>query len=286
MWTVDPIMGVLHPLGHHAMETAMTFVLSKVLWFIVNPGNALLLSLLLGLALLMAGWRRSGRFFTGVAVLGFVLVTVLPVGKLMQVLEDRFPPVAELPGHIDGIVVLGGSVSLEVSEKRGQVAFGGYAERLTTFVTLARRYPDAKLVFTGGSGALTLTDVREADVAKQLMAELGLDVGRVVFERNARNTHDNAVFAKRAADPQPNETWLLITSAFHMPRAVGCFRQAGWDIVPYPVDFTTSGKKGFSLGFHLSGGLNALGDALHEYIGLAAYYLMDRTDTLFPGPRA
>jgi uncharacterized SAM-binding protein YcdF (DUF218 family) len=202
----------------------------------------------------------------------------------LEPLEDRFAAITDLPQEVDGIVVLGGSVSLEISEKRRQVAFGGYGERLTAFVTLARHYPDARLMFTGGSGALTLTGFREADVAKRLLSELGMDVSRVIFERESRNTHDNAVFAQRLARPKDGETWLLVTSAFHMPRAVGCFRKAGWDVVPYPVDYGTTGESGFSLGFDLAGGLNALNDAVHEYVGLVAYYLMDRTDALFPGP--
>jgi len=263
----------------------MTFTLSKVLWILVAPGNALLIGLILGLVLLAIGWRRTGRFLTVMAALGLLLAAVLPVGKLLQPLENRFPAMYEPPDRVDGIVVLGGSISLDVSEKRRQVNFG-YGERLTAFVTLAQRYPDARLVFTGGSGALSLTEFREADVAKRLFAELGMDTSRIVFERDSRNTHDNAVFSKREVQPKDGETWLLVTSAFHMPRAVGCFRQVGWHVVPYPVDYTTTGEDAFELGFDLAGGLNALNDAVHEYVGLAAYYLMGRTDTLFPGPES
>ena len=262
----------------------MTFTLSKVLWFIVMPGNALLLGLILGFGLRAVGWRRTGGTFLALASLGLVMTSVLPTGQLLRPLEDRFPIVNRPPARVDGIVVLGGSVSLDLSEKRHQVNFG-YGERLTAFVTLARRYPDAKLVFTGGSGALTLTDFREADVAKRLFGELGMDVSHIIFERESRNTYDNAVFTKKLVNPAAGETWLLVTSAFHMPRAVGCFRRAGWTVLPYPVDYRTTGDDAFGVGFDLAGGLSALNDAVHEYVGLAAYYLMDRTDALFPGPR-
>jgi uncharacterized SAM-binding protein YcdF (DUF218 family) len=263
----------------------MAFTLSKVLWLIVMPGNALLLGLLLGFVLWAIGWRRTGVTVLVLSVLGLVSAAVLPTGQLLRPLEDRFPIIHQPPAHVDGIVVLGGSVSLDVSEKRQQVNFG-YGERLTAFATLARRYPGAKLVFTGGSGSLILTDFREADVAKRLFGNLGMDVSKIVFERESRNTYDNAVFTKRLVHPAAGETWLLVTSAFHMPRAVGCFRKVGWAIVPYPVDYHTTGEDAFGLGFDLAGGLNALNEAVHEYVGLVAYYLMDRTDSLFPGPRS
>jgi uncharacterized SAM-binding protein YcdF (DUF218 family) len=114
---------------------------------------------------------------------------------------------------------------------------------------------------------------------------MGFDVGRVRFEREARNTHENAVYTKRLADPQPGETWLLVTSAMHMPRTVGVFRAAGWNAIPFPVDFTTKQKFGlFYFGLPLSNRLSGIDAAAHEWIGLFVYRLLGYTDSILPGP--
>ena len=115
---------------------------------------------------------------------------------------------------------------------------------------------------------------------------LGLDVSRVTFERESRNTAENARYSRELVKPQSGETWILITSANHMPRAVGCFQRVGWNVLPYPVDYQTSGAAGFRLGFNFGARLNNLNRATHEWIGLIAYRLLDRTTALVPGPEA
>jgi uncharacterized SAM-binding protein YcdF (DUF218 family) len=200
-------------------------------------------------------------------------------------LENRFPPPSALPDRIDGIVVLGGSINPILSVARRQPVLTDSAERLFAFVALARNHPEAKLLFTGGSAALVDNAEREADVARTVLAGLGLDVDRITFERDSRNTYENAVFSKRLVTPRPGERWVLITSAYHMPRAVGCFRAAGWSVIPYPVDYGTA-PAGNPPTFSLLGGLDDVHWALREWIGLAFYYVAGRTDRLFPGPDA
>jgi uncharacterized SAM-binding protein YcdF (DUF218 family) len=125
---------------------------------------------------------------------------------------------------------------------------------------------------------------KESDFAPGLMAELGIDPARVIFERDSRNTYENALYTKRLAEPGPDEVWLLVTSAFHMPRAVGVFRQAGWRVVPYPVDYQSGGLDHAGLGFDLVGGLDLIDLAVHEWLGLGAYRAFGWTDALYPGP--
>lgn len=263
----------------------MFFTLSKVLWFIANPGNMLLLLLCAGVVLLYTRWRRAGRVLVGfVAVTGVVLAVVPLGGWLFGALEDRFPPPKELPAHIDGIVVAGGVVDPSLTAARGQIAIGGAAERLFKMAEISKRYPGAKVVFTGGSGNLFYQDEKEAHAVVPLIRQLGMNPEKVIFEEKSRNTVENAEFSYRVAKPQKGEIWLLITSAFHMPRAVGCFRKAGWAIVPYPVDYTTRGDQDFPYYFNFALGLGMLGSGIHEYLGLFFYWLKGNTDELYPGP--
>jgi len=264
----------------------MAFWLSKLLWVAVNPGSLLLIFLVLGAVLTRTRWRRLGAWLVGLTTTAFLAIAVLPTAWPIAVLEDRFPAVTTPPARVDGIVVLGGAGKLRVTERRGQVSLNEHAERMTAFVALARRYPDARLVFTGGSGSLRPGPLRETDLARRLFADLGLDPARVVFERESRNTYENAVNTKALVEPGPGETWLLVTSAMHMPRAVGVFRAVGWEVTPYPVDYVTTGDPpALEWRFALDRGLRSLSVGTHEWLGLVAYYLMGRTPSLFPGPR-
>ncbi len=263
----------------------MFFTLSKVFWFFVNPGNLLLIALCLGVALSLTRWRRVGRWLLGFAAVFALLVAVLPFGQwLVLPLENRFPIVRQLPERVDGIIALGGVVNQFVTRARGQVAIGGGAERLTELSVLARRYPKAKLVFSGGSGRLFGQDVKEADVFGPLFDILALDKARIVLDNQSRNTFENALATHRLINPGPGETWILITSAFHMPRSAGTFRKAGWQIIPYPVDFSLQGNEGFELSFNLISGLSGLSRGLHEWLGLISYWLTEKTDSIFPAP--
>ena len=201
-------------------------------------------------------------------------------------LENRFPAVAKIEGPVHGIIVLGGTISQQLTVDRGQPAMSDGAERLTEFVRLARRHPEAKLVFTGGSGMVFGQEMKEADTARLFLADIGLDIGRVTFESESRNTAENARFSYRLMKPGPQERWVLVTSATHMPRAMGVFRKEGWAPLAYPVDYHTLKDYAWGPGLNLVGGLNALGNGMYEWLGLAIYRLLGRTDELFPGPRS
>ena len=259
------------------------FVLSKLFWVVAAPGNLALAGLIVGTVLLsFTGWRRLGGWLTGLATLVLATMAVLPLGIwLAEPLENRFPqPV--LPARVDGIIVLGGSSIPPISVARGQPALNGGAERLISFAELAGRYPEAKLLFTGGSGSMHAGRPSEAAVARATFLQIGFDPARVIFEDQSRNTQENVAFSRALAQPQPGESWLLITSARSMPRAVGVFRRAGWPVIGYPVDYGTPGKTGFVLDFDLTPAVNRVEGALHEWIGLFAYRILGRTDALFP----
>lgn len=261
------------------------FTISKLFWWLFQPSNLLLLLLVAGAALLWSRHRNLGRRLVAAAAAIAVIIAVVPLDAWMiRSLENRFPAVEALPERVTGIITLGGAVDQAVTAARGQISLKRYVERLTVFVALAHRYPEARLAYTGGSASLFRPDLKEVPVARRFFAEMGLDPVRVAFEDRARNTHENAVFAHALLRPGPGETWVLITSAMHMPRAVGAFRKAGWHVLPYPVDYVTAGRGGFSLRLSLSTGLAGLSAAVKEWTGLVAYYLLGRTGSLFPGP--
>lgn len=270
----------------------MLFVLSKVFWVLANPGNLLTLAAVFGLLGLAAPWARVRHWARGLlAVLAaaIVAIAVLPLDRVaLTALETRFPAPAALPEAVDGIIVLGGAIQLRASIARGEVQLNEYADRMVAGVALARRYPEARVVFTGGSSLVLDQTHREADFARELFDRLGLDERRIVYEAQSRNTHENATLTKALMRPEPGETWLLVTSAFHMPRSVGAFRRAGWDdVVPYPAEYL-AGKweDAWRPGFGLTSSLADLSLALHEWIGLVAYRVLDWTDSLYPAPES
>lgn len=258
------------------------FYLSKAVWVLLQPAHLLLLALVGGWVMAACrGTRRLGLALGGGATAMLVILALLPVGDwLMRPLENRFPVPGALT-RVDGIIVLGGGQDAMVSFDRDRIALNDSAERLIDAGALARAWPDAVVVFSGGNGPPGLT---EADVAWRVFLAMGVDPVRVIYENLARNTAESAVYLHRFIDPRPGEVWLLVTSAFHMPRSVAVFRAAGWDLVPYPSDFRLTGEGGSLLKTGLEGNLRVLNVALHEYAGLLAYRILGRTQELFPAP--
>jgi uncharacterized SAM-binding protein YcdF (DUF218 family) len=150
-------------------------------------------------------------------------------------------------------------------------------------VYLGHRYPDAKLVYSGGGAPFEAT-FKEADAARMVLDELGFDTTHVIFERQSRNTYENVVFSKTLLAPKPGETWLLVTSAWHMPRAVAVFQHQGWPVVPYPVDYTTDGHYDFDIELDFNGRMGDTARAVKEWLGLIAYRIYGWTDSIFPAP--
>lgn len=263
------------------------FTLSKIATLLLDPANLLLLALVA--ASLMAGarksrWARRGTGLGAAATAALVLAAILPWESwLIAPLEERFPPPLPLPARVDGIIVLGGTIDPALSASRHQVSLNDAAERMTALVELGRRYPEAQIVFTGGSGSVLRPDAREAPFARTLLEDVGFDTNRVAFESQSRNTRENAEFSRRMVAPAPGQVWLLVTSATHMPRAVGTFRAAGWPVTAYPVDYRSE-EDGPWLRFSLSQGLDQVARASHEWLGLAYYRLRGWTGDLFPAP--
>ncbi|HEV7877474.1 YdcF family protein [Bradyrhizobium sp.] len=265
----------------------MFFFLSKTLGVILLPSNFLIGLGLVGLVLLFTRFAARGRNLVAASVVLLAICGFSPLANmLLYPLEQRFPPWDDTHGAPDGIVVLGGPIDPEHSAARGRPVFRGAVDRLIVTAALAHRYPQARIIYSGGNANLVADDAaREADYAASVFESLGIPKQRLTMERRSRNTEENAEFSKALASPKPGERWLLVTSAYHMPRSVGVFRKAGFVVEPYPADWRTgSGEILLAPSIIASDGLERLDTAIREWMGLAAYRISGKTSELLPGP--
>jgi uncharacterized SAM-binding protein YcdF (DUF218 family) len=263
----------------------MFFTASKIFWFVAEPVSLAIVVGVLGILLGFTRFARAGRAVMAGAIIVLAAGLLTPLGAvLLRPLEERFPPPPAFPAPA-GIIVLGGAVDTEKSEARGQIYFSPDGARMTAGVDLTRRYPSARLVFTGGSEGLLGEGPAEAISARKLWLSLGVPAERMTFEAKSRNTWENAVFTRDLVKPKPGETWLLVTSAWHMPRSVGIFRHLGFDVIPYPVAYRTFGdERDFLLSPSMTDRVFMLDFGIREWVGLLAYRLAGKTDALFPAP--
>jgi uncharacterized SAM-binding protein YcdF (DUF218 family) len=234
----------------------MIYYGSKLFWLIAAPTSALV-----SIAAIAACWAvlhgpTYAAWLAAAAACGLVIAAFAPIGvALMVPLENRFGlSLPDSQAAPDGIIVL-----------------AGHSAGSDALAALSQRFPNARLTFSGFK--LSATD------SESLLARLGVDPGRVYMENRPRTTSEDAFYCAALLKPKPDERWLLVTSAVHMPRAVGCFRAAGFQVKPYPA-----GPSHPFVPFAPSFALNHLDMAAKEWIGLLAYRLMGKTNALFPGP--
>jgi uncharacterized SAM-binding protein YcdF (DUF218 family) len=263
------------------------FFIGKALWFLLTPSNSLTILTLGGIA---AGWISGGsRKALAVASLGAVgllLCGVSPIGFwLATPLESRFPALRQPPEKITGVVALGGAIRLYDTVNADALSLNDSGDRLVALADLARRFPEARIVMAGGFGGLFGEGAAESDLVRLHAATLGIDPSRLLVENRSRTTYENALYARELVKPAEGEVWLLVTSAWHMPRAVGVFRRVGFPVTPYPVDFRSPGPRfGWRTYKEVARGLRLTDIMTKEWVGLLAYRLMGRTDALLPGP--
>ena len=259
---------------------------SKILFLIFQPSSLAVIAIAAGLILVRAN-RGHGLGLISIGFTWIVVAGLLPLSNaLILPLEERFASHQPSLPHdsITGIIILGGFEDGWVTRGRGGLAVNEAAERLTEGLRVARALPNTKVVFTGGRGTLFGAEGVGASVRKYLI-DAGVAPERILIENSSGDTYENAVFTRDLIKPKPDDRWLLITSAYHMPRAVGVFRQVGFDVVPFPVDFRTRDVGDVWRPFDRIGeGLEQADLAAKEWIGLVAYRLTGRSAALFPGP--
>lgn len=250
------------------------FIASKLLSAITQPVFCLAVWWVLAL-LTLRRWNRAGvvMLWSGLAALGLLGFPAMP-DALLRPLENRYPvPAAGAVDRHVGIIVLGGALQHPDSfVAHGQVPLGEAAERMTVPVGLLRKHPNLELVFSGGEGRLLATGVTESELARAFYQQQGLDMAKVRLEDGSRNTRENAQQVAKLLDDRCKEPWLLVTSAWHMPRAMNEFEAVGCRVTPYPVDFRTGASSSWTE-YSLVNSLLRWQTALHEWLGLLVYGL-------------
>ena len=266
------------------------FVLTRSLWFFAQPSMLLCLALLAGLWLLRTRWQVLGRRLAGGAATLLLVLGISPIGNwLILPLEERFarPDLSTLATPA-GIIVLGGGVDTYVSRARGIPAMTEAGERVVEAAMLARRYPGVPVIYSGGSAAFIYESMSEAEASRDILVGLGVEPERIHYDNASRTTGENAeetVKLIATLPPQPGKRYLLVTSAYHMPRSVGVFRKAGLDVLAFPVDYRSRGRQDLWRFFDKpSEGLRRVDIIVREWIGLFTYWLGGSTSELYPGP--
>ncbi|MGI9480163.1 MAG: YdcF family protein [Hyphomicrobiaceae bacterium] len=276
----------------------MFFVLSKIIFALIAPSNICVLLILAGVLLgLRQRFQRLGR---RLIVSGLSLLLVFgfsPLGKwINKPLDDRFAA-APLPANrdISHIILLGGFEQPSIAYGRDRISTNASGERILAMPLLARRYPRAKIVFSGGHGSLLGEKFDSLKSIENYLVGAGVARARLVLEGQSRNTWQNATYVRELLEQHKQACpcgFLLVTSAWHMPRAMGVFRQAGFtqdsrQLYAYPTDFRTRPGRYLWLPFsRLDEGLRLMDQSVKEWIGLLAYWMTGRTATLWPGPSA
>ncbi len=255
---------------------SLFFIASKLIWVLLRPETLLLVLFVAGWLLLRVGKERLGGSFSLVSTLACCLIAVFPVGDaFLSPLEKTYPIEPEVR-KVAGIVVLGGGESDIQSNVWSQPNTGDAGDRFITALSLAHKHPEAIVLFTGGSGRL-MGSASGAEIAQDIFIGAGLDKSRLILEGTSRNTAENATMSLELAPDNAEGDLLLVTSAFHMRRAVASFCAAGWkNIVPWPTDYRTGGFAD-RIGWNFAINLNDLNIGVREWIGLAAYSLTRRT---------
>ena len=218
--------------------------MQEYMWVLLQPSSLLVIVVVLALMALWVRWHALAASLLTLFLLALGAVVVLPVAEWIAAPLESSVERAALPPRVDGIVVLGGAVEWRVTAARGQLALNAAGERVAAAAALAQRYPDATLVMTGVFGDAFERDFRATPHDASLWFGPHFAGRTVHYLGAARSTYEDALVTLREVPPGPGETWLLVTSALHMPRALATFRTAGWTLLPYPVDYRTTGLPG------------------------------------------
>ncbi|CAN5774689.1 YdcF family protein [soil metagenome] len=248
--------------------------MQELVWALLQPSSLLVIVVALALVALWARWHALASSLLTLFLLAVAATVALPVTEWIAAPLESQIARAPLPERVDGVVVLGGAVEWRVSAARGQLALNASAERIAAAAALAQRYPEARLVMTGVFGDAFARDFRAVPTDDSLWFGPAFAGRDVRYLGDARSTYEDALVALRDVAPGPGETWLLVTSALHMPRALATFRTQGWTLLPYPVDYRTTGVpsvRGWRLNWDVATTLADLDRAVREWGALEIY---------------
>jgi uncharacterized SAM-binding protein YcdF (DUF218 family) len=261
-------------------------IASKVLWIIGQPVSLVLILLVLGLILTFTRFRRLARLSLLTAVLLLSVAGFTSIGYVMaDILENRFTRPATPPANVTGVILLGGGMDADVNTVRRGYELNRSGDRPVEALRLALAYPQARIVISGGGSVLASDIETEATSGARFFTTFGVSPDRLVLEHVSRTTEENVSGIRELVSPQPGDTWLLVTSAFHMPRSVGLFRKAGFEVVPWPADYLASGEEPFGLRLgQPAENVSVTSITLREWAALFSYWITGRIPELLPSP--
>jgi uncharacterized SAM-binding protein YcdF (DUF218 family) len=250
----------------------MFFAVTKVFWFFFAPSHLILWGIAAAAVLLFLRRERAAKWCATASAAFLICLGMLPFGVwIAQPLENAFPR-PDWPARVDGILVLGGGLDTPILRSRGAVGADIAIARDVSAYEVARRYPNARVVFTGGSWDPKGGEDSESIAAAHVFRQMGLDPRRLTLEGRSRNTWENFQFSKEIAKPKPGDVWVLATSAYHLPRAMRIAKRVGWRMVPWPTDYLTARNTHYNFS-DIPKNLDRTDRAVHEWIGYLGYRL-------------
>jgi len=255
------------------MDT-LVFIFSKLVGLCLQVETWLAVTLALAAITGLLGRKLLSASLSAAAFFAVTVISIFPIGEVLLAPLEAEYVAQNVPEHLDGIIVLGGAESPRKTMRWNQPQLNDASERLIAAAGLAIAQHEARIVYAGGSGRLLDTVSGRAPlppIALEVFSSLGIDPERIIWEDQSRNTAENARLSFDLVQPAPGETWVLVTSAFHMGRAMASFEAAGWrNVAPYPVDYRTGSFTG-GIGWDFSSNLEDLNTALKEWVGRLAY---------------
>lgn len=255
------------------MDT-LFFIFSKLVGLFLQVETWLAVTLAFAVLAGLFGRKGLSAWLSAAAFLAVSVISIFPIGELLLAPLEAKYVTQNIPEQIDGIIILGGAESPRKTLRWNQPQLNDASERLIAATGLAMAHPEARIVYAGGNGRLLDTVAGHEHlppIAVEVLSSLGIEHERITWEDQSRNTAENAQLSFDLVQPEPGETWVLVTSAFHMGRAMASFEAAGWQgVVPYPVDYRTGSFTG-GIGWDFSSNLEDLNTAIKEWVGRLAY---------------
>jgi len=255
------------------------FFLSKVLAPFLNLTNFLIFILIASYFFKQFFFKKTFRSINYLVIFLLIVSSIFPIGQnLLNTLEEKYV-VSKIPKNYKYIIVLGGSEDAYSTSITNKLNLNSASERLIASVKLANQKKESKIIFLGGSGLLKKNDLNETDVARLFFIDIGFDLERIIFINDTRNTIENLKKLKKL-HLENKSTSILITSAFHMDRALLISKKLNLNVIPYAVDFrsySNSGKDSFISYyqvFSLLGNLQYLNLYFRELLGTIAVKIL------------
>ena len=261
----------------------MFFIFSKIIGFLIYPIHFILFLLILYVV------SKRIKFFYIFSKLILILIFFLTLfggshyftSSLLWKFENLIP--INLPDDPKGIILLGGSFKhLKEPLAKNQFSFNSSSERVIKALFFLKKNPELKILNFANSGLFSVGSVSETQLTKDFLIKYGIDSRRIISKPLANNTYQEISHISHYLS-KIGGNWILITSASHMPRAINLFQSNNLNkavIYPYPTDYSTD-LPIFSFYFHFHNMTN-LSKIAHEIIGLLAYWITGRTETLWP----